>query len=392
MPWLLLVVAMSAADARPVGAESCPKSVGRLESLEGEVSIQDLGAPAWRPAQLNEELCQAATIRTGPLSRAAVVLVNAEVLRLDQETTLNLKDVPLDDAQPTLLDLAFGAVQSFSRSPKKVNVNTSYMTLAIRGTEFVIRADNKQSQLTVFEGEVLASNAQGELPVPGGQSAVAAPGQAPKPYLVVRPRDAVQWSLFYPPIFSTPPGNAPDLVQAQQRAASGDVAGALAALDKLPESRRTPSVQAYRAALLLQVGRAQEARAAIDTALAADPNAADALALRAVVQVVQNERDAALADARKAVELAPNSAAAKIALSYAQQAAFDLNGARATMEQAVAEQPQDALAWARLSELWLMNGYRDRSREAANRAAALAPDLGRVQTVRGFADLVELRL
>ena len=61
------------------------------------------------------------------------------------------------------------------------------------------------------------------------------------------------------------------------------------------------------------------------------------------------------------------------------------------MLQAVEAQPEDALAWARLSELWLMAGFRDRSREAAERAAALAPDLDRVQTVRGFADLVEFR-
>ena len=387
-----LAVVPKVAGVRPAAAQSCEQPVGRLQSPEGDVAVQDGGAADWRPAQLNEELCRAATIRTGALSRAAVVLVNAEVLRLDQETTLSLKDVPLDAAQPTLLDLAFGAVQSFSRAPKKVNVNTSYMTLAIRGTEFVIRADKEQSRLTVFEGEVVASNAQGELAVPGGQSAVATAGQPPKPFLVARPRDAVQWSLFYPPIFSAPPGTAPDLEEARRLAAGGDVAGAVAALDKLPRSGRTPAVLAYRAALLLSVGRAQEARSDLDAALAADPNAADALALRAVIGVVQNERDAALADAHKAVELAPSSAAAKIALSYAQQAVFDLNGARATMEQAVAEQPQDALAWARLSELWLMNGYRDRSREAADRAAALAPDLERVQTVRGFADLVELRL
>ena len=92
------------------------------------------------------------------------------------------------------------------------------MTLAIRGTEFVIRAEQDQSLLTVFEGEVLASNAQGEVPVPRGQSVVATPGQAPQPFLVARPRDAVQWSLFYPPIFSAPPGDAPDLETAQRLA------------------------------------------------------------------------------------------------------------------------------------------------------------------------------
>ena len=154
---------------------------------------------------------------------------------------------------------------------------------------------------------------------------------------------------------------------------------------------RSAAAQTYRAALLLQVGRAAEANAALDAALAADPESSDALALRAVIGVVQNEREQALADARKAVELAPSSAAAKTALSLAQQATFDIEGARATMLQAVAEQPDDALAWARLSELWLMAGFRDRSREAADRAASLAPDLDRVQTVRGFADLVEFR-
>src|SRR5262245_34437839 len=97
------------AVGRPAAAPECEQPVGSVQSLEGEVSVQDAGDAAWRPAQLGEPLCQAAAIRTGSLSRAALVLVNDEVLRLDQETTLNLKDVPLDEAQPTLLDLAFGA-------------------------------------------------------------------------------------------------------------------------------------------------------------------------------------------------------------------------------------------------------------------------------------------
>jgi tetratricopeptide (TPR) repeat protein len=372
-------------------AQECADPIGSVQSLEGEVSVQAAGDAAWQPAALGQPLCKESTIRTGSLSRAAVVLINEEVLRLDEDTTLKLEDVPLDVEAPSLLDLATGAVQSFSRSPRKVNVKTSYMTLAIRGTEFVVRAEPERSLLTVLEGEVLASNAQGEVAVPRNQSVVATPGQAPQPLLIARPRDAVQWSLYYPPIFATPPGGAGDLAAAQRLADGGDVAGAIRALDALPDGGRDATAQTYRAALLLQVGRAEEARGAIDAALAADPAAADALALRAVIGVVQNERDAALADARKAVELAPTSAAAKTALSYAQQAVFDIEGARATMEQAVTDQPGDALAWARLSELWLMTGYRDRARETANKAAELAPDLERVQTVRGFADLVEFR-
>jgi tetratricopeptide (TPR) repeat protein len=54
---------------------------------------------------------------------------------------------------------------------------------------------------------------------------------------------------------------------------------------------------------------------------------------------------------------------------------------------AVADRPEDALAWARLGELWLALGYRERAVEAAETAARLAPDLDRAQTVLGFADL-----
>ena len=390
IPWLLVAAAIIYASGRTAEAQQCAQLVGTIQSFEGEVSIGDPAANVWHPAQLGAPLCQSDSVRTGSLSRAALVLINDEVLRLDQETTLKLADVPLDSAEPTVLDLAFGAVQSFSRAPKKVNVNTSYMTLAIRGTEFVIRSEPDRSLLTVIEGEVLASNAQGELPVPGGQSAVATAGQPPRPYLIARPLDAAQWALYYPPILSAPGGDAPELAEARRLAAAGDVAGALAALDRVPGGGA--AIDTYRAALLLEVGQADAARAALERALAADPQDAQALALRAVIRVVQNQPEPALADAERAVELAPDSAAARLALSYAQQARFDLQGARATMEAAVAARPEDALAWARLSELWLMNGDRAKARETADRAAQLAPDLERVQTVRGFADLAELRV
>ena len=81
----------------------------------------------------------------------------------------------------------------------------------------------------------------------------------------------------------------------------------------------------------------------------------------------------ALASAQRAVELSPQSAAAKIALSYAQQGNFQLEGARETLLQATEQQPNDALAWARLAELWMMFGYLDRARTAAERAVELAP-------------------
>ena len=90
-----------------------------------------------------------------------------------------------------------------------------------------------------------------------------------------------------------------------ERVAANDYTGAIAALDAVPEVGRDARYHTYRAGVLLNVGRADEAAQAIERALALDPNAADALAQRAVIAVVQNRREQALADAKRAVELDP---------------------------------------------------------------------------------------
>ena len=115
--WLAL--ALLSVGVRPAGAQECAAPVGTVQSLEGEVAIGD-AAGAWRPAQLGAPLCASDRVRTGALSRAALVLANAEVLRLDQETTLALAEVPLDGAQPTLLELAVGAGSRLSRGRARV--------------------------------------------------------------------------------------------------------------------------------------------------------------------------------------------------------------------------------------------------------------------------------
>jgi len=361
---LLLWGIVAQAPASAFAAEECAPVVGQLASIDGQVEVQRADDPRWQPGSLDQPLCERDSIRTGPSSRAAIALINDAVLRLDQETTVQLIEIAEGEEEASLLDLVLGAFQSFSRSPRVLAVNTPYLNATVEGTEFVIRAEANQSLLTVFEGVVAAANPQGSVKVASGQSVAAEAGKPPTPYAVVRPRDAVQWALYYPPVD--------------------------AALEEVPEDEQDPRFHLQQAARQLSVGRVDEARVAIDRALAIDPNAGLAYALRAVIAVVQNDKTSALADARRAVELNPQASAPKIALSYAQQAHFDLEAARDTLLQATEEQPEDALAWARLAELWLMLGYRDRAREAAEKAASLAPDLERVHVVRGFAALTEI--
>ena len=121
------------------------------------------------------------------------------------------------------------------------------------------------------------------------------------------------------------------------------------------------------------------------------PNDANALSLQAIIAVVQNDKDRALAVAEKNVAANPTSATARIALSFAQQARFDLPGARASVEKAVELDPRNALAFARLAELNSSFGDLDATFAAAQKAVALDPNLARTQTVLGFAYLTQVR-
>jgi tetratricopeptide (TPR) repeat protein len=373
-------------------AQECP-AVGELYSVDGEVSVQRRGT--WQPGVLNQSLCAHDAVRTGSLSRAAVMLINEAVLRIDQNSTVYLTDVAADEQKRSLLDLTRGAFQSFSRRPHALEVNTPYLNAAVQGTEFVIRAEAGETTLTTFEGVVRATNGRGSASVASGQSVSASSGTAPRPFILVRPWDSVQWGLYYPPILAISgtdvAGLRPELAASLERATQHDISGALAALDRVPPDERDASFHLLEAALLLSVGRVDDAREIIDQALAQNARAGLAYALRAVIEVVQNEKVKALADAKRGVALEPKVAATRIALSYAQQANFDLKGARDTLLEATELQPQNALAWARLGELWLMFGYRNRAREAAETAVRLAPDLERVHLVFGFAALTEFR-
>jgi tetratricopeptide (TPR) repeat protein len=392
--WLPAVLAI----ACPVwAAEPCDPVIGRVASSEGQVEVQRARAGSWQPIVLDEAVCQGDTIRVARRSRAAVVLVNDAILRIDENTTLRLLNINAAERERSFLDLVAGKFQTFIRRPRSLAVNTPYLNGSIEGTEFLSQADASGAGFIILEGRVLGANNLGSATAQAGESVTAAPGAAPRSAIVVRPRDAVQWALYYPPVLVYPGGPAASgpaaapLRQAVELAGRRDMSGAFAALDRVPPANQNAEFHTVRASLLLSVGRVGEARSDIDRALALSPKSGDAYALRSVIGVAQNETQQALADGSRAVAASPRATSAKIALSYAQQANFQLEAARDTLLQAVAEQPNDALALSRLAELWLALGHRDRAVETAQEAVSVAPDLERAQVVLGFAALSEFR-
>ncbi|HJX17340.1 MAG TPA: FecR domain-containing protein [Acidiferrobacterales bacterium] len=390
---IILLFGFLFAFAGTVQADSCAKPVGRLVSLQGKVEARAPEQTTWRAARLDDRFCPGDALRTGARSRAALVLANETIVRLDQLTTLTLSG--LDDQATSWVDLLHGAAHFLSRTPRALKVKTPYVNAGVEGTEFVVRADRDEGSVTVLEGRVRADNPQGVVVLGGGESAAARAGQAPATRLVARPRDAVQWSLYYPPLFDPNALTAADWTESARRSAdaylAGDSAGAFAAIDAVPENVADARFFNYRAGLLLSVGRVDEAQADIARALGLAAEDAHAQALQSIVALARNDKPAALDLARKANARDPESAPAWIALSYAQQAAFDLEGARASVEQALRRDPRNVLVMARLSELWLSLGDLDRAVETANRAVALNPNIARTQTVLGFAYLTQIK-
>lgn len=382
-----------------VYAESkCTNLAGSFTSIEGEVEFRPETGGGWRTATMGHHLCEADTIRVGERSRATIQLVNHAVLRLDQNTTLQLINVSEDTEEWAWLDLGRGAIQSFSRAPWRVKVNAPFLKGLIKGTEFYVQAESKQSQLAVLEGHVEVENESGRVTVNPGQKATAQIGAAPHLHTVVRPRDAVQWALYYPPVLAVlddGKGHESDEVPSSLRkvlelAGRGLTNEAFKTLDQLPKANRDANFLLHRAALLLSVGRSTESRADITESLRQAPQSGLAYALLAMIEVVQTQREEALADAEKAVSLS-RSSASLIALSYAQQANFKLNAARDTLLMATSEHSGDSLAWARLGELYLMLGDRRQALAAGNQATVLSPGSARAQLVLGFCALAEYR-
>jgi len=376
-------------------AETCEKSVAKVVSVQGTVESQRVGEAEWQPVKLNDTFCPGDKIRVQDKSRADVTLLEKSVIRLNANTTITVQDVK--EEKTSVIDMIKGAAHFFSSGPSSLEVQTPFTTAGVRGTEFLINVEDDKTLLTTFEGTVVASNDAGSLTLTGGQSAVAEAGKAPVLRIVAHPRDAVQWTLYYPPVlylrpdeFQAGAGWEGMVRKSLEFYINGDIQGAFDSIKDVPGDVRDPRFYAYRASLLLTVGRVDEAGADIKHALSLDPNYSDALALETIIYIVQNEKDKALDAAEKAVESNPDSATAEIALSYAQQAMFNLKGALSSLEKAVQLDPENALAWARLAEIRSSFGDLGKALKAAEQAAALEPNLSRTQTVLGFAFLTQV--
>jgi Flp pilus assembly protein TadD len=374
---LLMLVACTGV-ARAQDAPGCAPAVARVVSIEGAVEVRRAGQSQWQAVSASSVgLCGGDGVHVAARSRAAITLQPETTIRLDQFTTVTLTVRPdetvvelhLDDrVAPAARGRSCGAGYFTSRFPRRFRVLTPFVNATVEGTEFEVALACTAARVSVFEGKVLAEAPAGKARLDPGHSVGASASGMGSVSVAARPVDAVAWAIHYPRLADRP------------AAPAEDCAGLA------PPSREACEMD--RSEALLGVGRIDEARAVLE---ASAGSSAEVLALRAVIAVARNERDDALGLARRAVGLAPRSLRALLALSYAEQAGFDIDAALGAARRAADAHPASALARARVAELLLSVGKSREAEAAAQAAIAADPKEPRGHLVAGFALLASAR-
>ncbi|HET7097381.1 MAG TPA: FecR family protein, partial [Casimicrobiaceae bacterium] len=234
--WVAAIVALPVGNA---AAQACSPAAARAVSVQGTVEWKRASESQWQALKLNDAFCPGDSIRVQANSRADVAMLNQSVLRLNANSTITIQ-APKEQSTG-VVDLLRGATNIFARGPRNLEVNTPFTVAGVRGTEFFLNVDDSETLVIVFEGTVVAQNPSGSLTLTDNQAAAAQSGRAPVLRTIVKPRDAVQWALYYPPVvyfrgdeFPAGPGWQGMVRSSTESYAKGDLTGALRAVENAP--------------------------------------------------------------------------------------------------------------------------------------------------------------
>ncbi len=190
--------------------------VGRLLNPQGSVAVLSSGNTSWEEARSGRDLFAGDSVRTGQDSRVAILCVDETQLKLNENTIVVLKSsapstrmgIAVPAAQPaagaSLYEVPAGEIWLRNKNQKaRFEVQTPAVTAAIRGTEFNLKVNRTgATSLVLLEGKLTLANPQGQIDLDPGEEGFAEIGRAPVKRVILQPKDAVQWSLYYPGIFS----------------------------------------------------------------------------------------------------------------------------------------------------------------------------------------------
>ncbi len=329
---------------------------------------------SWAPATVGQPLAVRDRLRTGEDSRAAVRMTDLSVLRIDELTTIEITPPATTSDKPSL-NVKEGTTYFFSREKsREMRVETPAANGAMRGTEFVVAvAANGSTTVTMLDGEVELSNAQGSLVVTSGEQAKVDVGGTPRKTAVLEAINSVQWCLYYPGVL-----DLKELGYSRNPNASisayneGDLLAALAAYGHQSRSGSNAD-KVYHAGLLLAVGQVDKANRLLNAAGRGTPGRQALLTLIAAVTLKPRPDSTA-----------PQTASDWIAESYYLQSQANLPGALEAAKHATEVDPEFGFAWTRVAELQFSFGRIPQAKAALEKGVQLSPRNPAAHALLGF--------
>jgi hypothetical protein len=142
---------IAAATLVPTPVEVLTRQAGFIKTLKGSVQLQEAAGTAVRPAQAGDALLPGGRITTGPDSAASVVLRDGTTLVVGPSSHMELKAFSFDATThdgSLLASLLKGSLRMITgllgkSHPEAVRIETQFAFVGVRGTDFIVQADQQ---------------------------------------------------------------------------------------------------------------------------------------------------------------------------------------------------------------------------------------------------------
>ena len=399
--------------ATSAAAAQLGKPAGRIVSFSGTVNITKSGTTT--TAKPFQELDAGDLIITGPNSRAAIILRDESLIKLNSNSQIMIKNVlsqikPVSTGADEKTEIQQGAGEMWIRTknrPGKLIVDTKAGSAAIRGTELIIRADTGKTLLTLVDGSAELSNSLGSVLVAQNEQGEAAPNSAPtkRALTVEETENAVQWIFYFPKNlklkeqvqdtdldilvknYQEKPNEAePKTLLGIKKLISGKYEEALRLFD---EANKTDSSSAtnhlMRARTLFVLHRQKEALAETNEAIKLDPSWYLPVAEKSRFLAAQGDLILADKEAKKAIALDPNSPESLISLGEVQYAFGRVKNAAGNFDKALSIDSNLAEAHIGKAKTLISRIYNSEAIDEFLSAVAIEPGLSRAHLYLGQA-------
>lgn len=182
----------------------CDRPLATVVSAQGQVHVQAYGSQHWQEAHKDDTLCPGDMLRTAKLSRATIVRPSGSGFTLDQNSALTFTRPKNQECKDGwYMSLLRGIMYIRGRLPDCYNIQTPFINAVHKGTEFLVAVNDSSAEITVYDGLVAGENNLGKIDIKPGQKGTATATRAPSVQAItIRPEDAVQWALYYPPVIA----------------------------------------------------------------------------------------------------------------------------------------------------------------------------------------------